>query len=624
MANIQNELNNIKNAIYGKDVRNSIHDAIKQCYDDASVNNDNANMEVKLARGVHNTLNDRLSKSDKKQEKISSQLEHKANENEVFLKQNGINMNDLDEETRQAILENNSIDINYVLGVENVKNINVADNTVDYNNTTFFDIEKSVNVFDYTKAIDGYIVNGEYGTLQEHSEGCVSDYIRVNPGDMLRFDNNWEGCFYNKDKQHHSKKEFGETERIVPEGAYFYRHNVSKALKQSFMITINKPIPTSYTPFYENIDFNEKTKEILKRFLENEKISPDDTDFATRKSTINLFNKETITNGYIVGNTGELIPHSDGGCASDFIEVNELEKIYINSNWNGCCYDKNKNFLWQKEFGETEFITPANTKYIRMSLPYSNKDSYMVSRTPITEYVKFDGYFKFTDNNDLLSIAKQLSPLITTHKSLNGKKWVVVGDSLTEKNSRTTKNYHDYIAEETGINVYNMGVGGTGYKRMESQSDGYRAFYQRIVDVPLDADIITIFGSGNDLSLIDELGNPSDATTDTICGCMNETFKRLFERIPGAKVGVVLPCPWGNYPPTISDNAMAKYSEALREVAKRYSIPVLDLYYGSNLRPWDETFKELYYKRDDGNSVHPDEDGHKILANKFKMFIQSL
>ena len=64
MVNIQNELNNIKSAIYGKDVRNSIHDAIKQCYDDASVNNDNANMEVKLARGVHNTLNDRLSESD--------------------------------------------------------------------------------------------------------------------------------------------------------------------------------------------------------------------------------------------------------------------------------------------------------------------------------------------------------------------------------------------------------------------------------------------------------------------------------------------------------------------------------------------------------------------------------
>ena len=76
MANIQNELNNIKNAVFGKDVRDSIHNAIKTCYDDASIVNNNANMEVKMARGVHSTLGDRLNKSDEKQEEISSQLEH--------------------------------------------------------------------------------------------------------------------------------------------------------------------------------------------------------------------------------------------------------------------------------------------------------------------------------------------------------------------------------------------------------------------------------------------------------------------------------------------------------------------------------------------------------------------
>lgn len=73
---IQNYLNQIKNAVFGKDVRESIHDAIKQCYDDAAVNHDNANMEVKLARGTHDTLNDRLVENEKNQEKISSQLEH--------------------------------------------------------------------------------------------------------------------------------------------------------------------------------------------------------------------------------------------------------------------------------------------------------------------------------------------------------------------------------------------------------------------------------------------------------------------------------------------------------------------------------------------------------------------
>ena len=71
---ITNKLNQIKNAIYGKDVRGAIHDAIKQVYDDASVNHDNANMEVKMARGTHNTLNDRLDKSDEIQAQTNAQL----------------------------------------------------------------------------------------------------------------------------------------------------------------------------------------------------------------------------------------------------------------------------------------------------------------------------------------------------------------------------------------------------------------------------------------------------------------------------------------------------------------------------------------------------------------------
>lgn len=80
MANIQNYLNQIKTAVFGKDVRESIHDAIKQCYDDATVNHDNANMEVKLARGSHNTLNDRLDENEKKQENLSSQLDNIEND----------------------------------------------------------------------------------------------------------------------------------------------------------------------------------------------------------------------------------------------------------------------------------------------------------------------------------------------------------------------------------------------------------------------------------------------------------------------------------------------------------------------------------------------------------------
>ena len=71
---ITNYLNKIKTAVYGRDVRGAIHDAIKECYDDASVNHDNANMEVKMARGTHNTLNDRLDKYEQKLDETNAQL----------------------------------------------------------------------------------------------------------------------------------------------------------------------------------------------------------------------------------------------------------------------------------------------------------------------------------------------------------------------------------------------------------------------------------------------------------------------------------------------------------------------------------------------------------------------
>ena len=85
MASIQEHLDRIKNAIFGKDVRQAIHDSIKQCYDDAAVNHDNANMEVKLARGSHNTLNDRLVENEKKQEKGGQKMSKDTKQGRPFI-----------------------------------------------------------------------------------------------------------------------------------------------------------------------------------------------------------------------------------------------------------------------------------------------------------------------------------------------------------------------------------------------------------------------------------------------------------------------------------------------------------------------------------------------------------
>lgn len=57
--NIKTYLAQIKKAVYGKDVRSAIYNAIKQCYRDA-IDADNTNMEVVEARGNYSTLNERL------------------------------------------------------------------------------------------------------------------------------------------------------------------------------------------------------------------------------------------------------------------------------------------------------------------------------------------------------------------------------------------------------------------------------------------------------------------------------------------------------------------------------------------------------------------------------------
>ncbi len=224
------------------------------------------------------------------------------------------------------------------------------------------------------------------------------------------------------------------------------------------------------------------------------------------------------------------------------------------------------------------------------------------------------------DTCGVVSCVERIDKFTCGVKPYHGKKWVCMGDSLTEKNLRSDKNYHDYISEKTGITVVNMGRSGSGYKRTEDE--GF-AFYQRISDVATDADVVTIFGSGNDLKFADSLGLPADTGTDTICGCINTTIDNLYAVLPTVQLGIISPTPWIYNQP--SDNGtMCAYADALKSICQLRGIPFLDLFRCSGLRPNDATYRALVYSKDEGNGVHPNELGHKIIASHVKAFIDSL
>ena len=204
-----------------------------------------------------------------------------------------------------------------------------------------------------------------------------------------------------------------------------------------------------------------------------------------------------------------------------------------------------------------------------------------------------------------------------------GKKWVCIGDSLTEVNTTSTKRYCEYVADETGIIVNNYGVGGTGYANPNGTAGN---FVTRMASVPTDADVYTIFGSFNDYNYNNlPIGDPTDSGTASICGYINDAFDALFARVPLANLGVISPCPWVSINQITSSGTFGKdYSAALKACCERRSIPFMDLYVESGLRPWDENFRNLVYTDDPSSGIHPNAIGHKILSTKIKAFLGTL
>ena len=277
----------------------------------------------------------------------------------------------------------------------------------------------------------------------------------------------------------------------------------------------------------------------------------------------------------------------------------------------------------------------ASANYGNALFAFYRDDNELVSVGTISaegsEFTEYDDYIEIPDVASIMVVGYHVSkePASLTGivgkkvQKWYGKKWVCVGDSLTENNSTTTKHYFDYIAEETGIETVNMGVSGSGYARM---SDSNNAFYQRISSCPSDADIVTIFGSFNDLGAGLPIGEHSDTGVETVAGCINTTIDNLISVIPDVRLGIVSPTPWKTTKPSFEGSAY-QYVNVLEKICKVRSIPFLNLWYCSNLRPWDEDFRKLIYSKDGTDGIggtHPNEDGHAIIAPKFEALLSSL
>lgn len=221
----------------------------------------------------------------------------------------------------------------------------------------------------------------------------------------------------------------------------------------------------------------------------------------------------------------------------------------------------------------------------------------------------------------------QVFKTVTTSSSGSwaGIKWVAFGDSLTDGSINADSKYHKRIAERTGVTVIDMGKGGTGYWRTNENGT---AFYQRMANVPADADIITIFGSVNDWRTKNSnvaIGTASDTIEDgTLAGYINECINVAQAKAPYAHIALITPLDYYGIP----DDIMKNIANIIVEVAKRRRIKCMDLYHDSGFRVDDPVFAAVYttdYSETADTFGHPSNLAHeKIIAPAFMELLKRM
>ncbi|MEA4969577.1 MAG: SGNH/GDSL hydrolase family protein [Candidatus Pelethousia sp.] len=204
-----------------------------------------------------------------------------------------------------------------------------------------------------------------------------------------------------------------------------------------------------------------------------------------------------------------------------------------------------------------------------------------------------------------------------------GKRWLVIGDSISESNFHTQKNYHTYVSEWLHMEVVNVAASGTGFNYAFQGNGGWLS---EMENYPVDIDIITIMGGLNDRHYA--VGAYGDETEHTFYGSLKLFFDKLIEKYPNTPIGVITSTPrlycWGER------GEYVEHINAVITMSGEYSLPVLDLYRSSGLRPWNEDNNKEYFshidsttqrKNETGDGVHLNDKGHLLVAYKVYDFM---
>lgn len=527
---------------------------------------------------------------------INSSLETKANIVDVFFKNNGININDFDEETRSTFLNAQGIDVNYVLGENNVKEIN----------TTF--LLPSKNLFNITNStLNKYVYSGS-GALGDNSAYDTTEFIKVKANTSYSHNfSNGNYAYYDVNKNFISGGTSLALSFTTPENCYYIRKSYKKDGLKSMLVEGNT-IPISYIPYEFSLDEKIQIKaqsitdECKKDIYSNIIVTAENTDFINVSP--NLINPSNITlNKYVYSGNGGLGDNNDYD-VTEFIELKEGIEYSTNcSVGTYAYYNKEKTFVSGGNSLSSLFTIPQGIKYLRKSIHKNVTDRFISESSKSTKYNPY-GEKKLDESIKVLN----------SHNSKwMNKRWYVIGDSITYANTYMN-GYAKVVRDILGCDITIDAISGQTLSTM----------CDRVTNETIgDQDLVTIMCCMNDFKNT-EIGTINDTTNTTFYGNLYLAIKKILTIKPTVRLVFITSQRAGDneyFPQYDTENSkgykQVDYVNAVKNMCEKYGIPVLDLYSVSGIN-------EYTFSTYTDDNIHPNLIGHQLIGEIVASFLNSI
>ncbi len=237
-----------------------------------------------------------------------------------------------------------------------------------------FDV--SANLYNEATNIAGKVINATTGELTDNSAYTATDFIYLKAGQYIITYDNTKAYFsnmgiYNLSKVFDKRVELLNGSINITKDCYVrFSGSTSRVKDKQIMLVKGTELPTEYLPYFAKLK-TENLPDISMDMIKDLVIHKEDTDFV--KTSGNLINHMTITNGYVISSTGVLTENSQY-CITDKMRLKK-STIYTSRKLTRISYfNKNGEHITSVGLGNADyspktFTTVADFDYAIVSLP---------------------------------------------------------------------------------------------------------------------------------------------------------------------------------------------------------------------------------------------------------------